>query len=91
MLSAHPQISAGDELPFVNEITSSMPRILNRPLTYPEALAELWMGDRREGLDELRDHYLQRVLQLGILEPGALGEVLGNWHLYPTKSLTVKV
>jgi tetratricopeptide (TPR) repeat protein len=72
MLSAHPQISAGDELPFVNEITSSMPRMLNSPLTYPEALAELWMGDRREGLDELRDYYLQRVLQLGILEPGAL-------------------
>jgi tetratricopeptide (TPR) repeat protein len=71
MLSAHPQISAGDELPFVGEITSSMPRMLNSPLTYPEALAELWMGDRREGLDELRDYYLQRVLQLGILEPGA--------------------
>jgi tetratricopeptide (TPR) repeat protein len=72
MLSAHPQISAGDELPFVNEITSAMPRMLNSPLTYPEALAELWMGDRREGLDELRDYYLQRVLHLGILEPGAL-------------------
>ena len=29
------------------------------------------MGDRCNGLDELRDYYLQRVLQLGILEPGA--------------------
>jgi hypothetical protein len=46
--------------------------MLNSPLTYPEALAELWMGDRREGLDELRDYYLQRVLQLGILDPDAL-------------------
>ena len=70
-LSAHPQIAAGDELPFVNEITVSMPRILNSPLTYPEALAELWMGDRCDALDELRDYYLQRVFQLGILEPGA--------------------
>jgi len=70
-LSAHPQISAGDELPFVNEITGSMPRMLNSPLGYPEALAELWMGDRCNALDELRDYYLQRVLQLGILEPGA--------------------
>jgi tetratricopeptide (TPR) repeat protein len=70
-LSAHPQIAAGDELPFVNEITASMPRILNSPLTYPEALSELWMGDRCDGLDELRDYYLQRALQLGILEPGA--------------------
>ena len=66
-LSAHPQIAAGDELPFVNEITGSMPRMLNSPLAYPEALAELWMGDRANGLDELRDYYLQRVRQLGIL------------------------
>ena len=48
-----------------------MPRMLNSPLNYPEALAELWMGDRCNGLDELRDYYLQRVLQLGILQPGA--------------------
>jgi tetratricopeptide (TPR) repeat protein len=70
-LSAHPRICAGDELPFVNEITDAMMRVLNSPLTYPEALAELWMGDRRHGLDELRDYYLERVRQLGIVEPGA--------------------
>jgi hypothetical protein len=50
-----------------------MPRMLNSPLTYPEALAELWMGDQREGLDNLRDYYLQRVRQFGIVEPGAPG------------------
>jgi Tfp pilus assembly protein PilF len=70
-LSAHPQISAGDELPFINEISGAVTRLLNSPLTYPEALAELWMGDRRHGLDELRDYYLERVQQLGIVEPGA--------------------
>lgn len=70
-LSAHPRISAGDELPFVNEITNAMVRVLNSPLSYPEALAELWMGDRCEGLDELRDYYLAGVRRLGILEPGA--------------------
>ncbi|MBV9824688.1 MAG: sulfotransferase [Alphaproteobacteria bacterium] len=70
-LSAHPRICAGDELPFVNEITDAMVRVLNSPLTYPEALAELWMGDRRQGLNELRDYYLERVRQLGVLEPGA--------------------
>ncbi len=70
-LSAHPRICAGDELPFVNEITQAMMRVLNSPLTYPEALAELWMGDRREGLDELRDYYLERVRQLDIVEGGA--------------------
>jgi hypothetical protein len=28
------------------------------------------MGERCDGLDELRGYYHQRVLQLGILEPG---------------------
>jgi tetratricopeptide (TPR) repeat protein len=70
-LSAHPRITAGDELPFVNELTVAMPRTLNSPLGYPEALAELWMGDRRDGLEELRDYYLQRVRRLGIPAPEA--------------------
>lgn len=71
-LSAHSRISAGDELPFVNEITDAMVRTLNSPMSYPEALAELWMGDRRHGLDELRDYYLDRVGRLGIVENGAV-------------------
>jgi hypothetical protein len=29
------------------------------------------MGDRRHGLDELRDHYLNQVARLGFVEPGA--------------------
>jgi tetratricopeptide (TPR) repeat protein len=70
-LSAHPHIVAGDELPLINDITGLMPRMLNSPLSYPEALAELWMGDQREGLDNLRDYYLQKVGQMNILTPGA--------------------
>src|SRR5580698_1453703 len=70
-LSAHPRISAGDELPLINDITNIMPRMLNSPLTYPEALAELWMGDQREGLDSLRDYYLQKAAQMAPVEPGA--------------------
>jgi hypothetical protein len=45
--------------------------MLDSPLSYPEALAELWMGDHRDDLDNLRDHYLRRVAQLGIVPPGA--------------------
>jgi len=45
--------------------------MLNSPLAYPEALADLWMGDQREGLDNLRDHYLQRARQLGVIRDGA--------------------
>jgi hypothetical protein len=48
-----------------------MVRVLNSPLSYPEALAELWMGDRQHGLDDLRDYYLERVRQLDVVEPGA--------------------
>jgi tetratricopeptide (TPR) repeat protein len=70
-LSAHPKIAAGDELPLIHEITAIMPRMLASPLGYPEALAELWMGDQREGLDNLRDYYLQKVRQLGVLRDGA--------------------
>jgi tetratricopeptide (TPR) repeat protein len=70
-LSAHPKIAAGDELPLIHEITAIMPRMLASPLGYPEALAELWMGDQREGLDNLRDYYLQKVRQMGVLRQGA--------------------
>jgi tetratricopeptide (TPR) repeat protein len=70
-LSAHPNIAAGDELPLIHEITAIMPRMLASPLGYPEALAELWMGDQREGLDNLRDYYLQKVRQIGVLRAGA--------------------
>ena len=70
-LSAHPRIAAGDELPFIAEIAELMPRLLESPLAYPEALAELWMGDHREDLNNLRDHYLRRVGALGIVPEGA--------------------
>jgi tetratricopeptide (TPR) repeat protein len=70
-LSAHPLISAGDELPIVGELTGLIPRMLNSPLSYPEALAELWLGDQIEGLDNLRDYYLQRARQLGALRKNA--------------------
>src|SRR5579862_3678786 len=70
-LSAHPKIAAGDELPTVGEITQLMPRMLGSPLAYPEALADLWLGDQVEGLDNLRDYYLQRARQLGATPKGA--------------------
>lgn len=70
-LSAHPRIVAADELPYIAEITQLMPRLLDSPLSYPDALAELWMGDHRGDLDNLRDYYLQKVAQLGIVPAGA--------------------
>ena len=49
-----------------------MPRMLASPLDYPDALAELWMGDKREELDNLRDWYLQKVRQMGVLREGSV-------------------
>lgn len=69
-LTAHPNMCAGDELPFINDITRVLPRMLNSPLQYPEALADLWMGDNQLALDNLRDFYLKRTEQLGILRDG---------------------
>ena len=68
-LSGHPKISAGDELPFINEFGNSITRWFGSPLSYPEALAELWMGDNRRGLEELRDVYLRKVELRGIVAP----------------------
>jgi hypothetical protein len=70
-LTAHPRIAAADELPFIIEIAELMPRLLDSPLGYPDALAELWMADHREDLDNLRDHYLRKVAQLGVVPDAA--------------------
>jgi TPR repeat protein/Flp pilus assembly protein TadD len=71
ILAGHPRISAGDELPFINELGDALPRLLGSPLPYPEALSELWMGDNRLGLETLRDFYLQKVETRGIVKPGS--------------------
>lgn len=70
-LTAHRRISAGDELPIINELTSLIPRMLSSPLGYPESLADLWLGDQVEALDNIRDYYLQRARQLGAIGKGA--------------------
>jgi tetratricopeptide (TPR) repeat protein len=70
-LSSHSQIAAGDELPLVTQLAGLLPRMFESPASYPEALAELWMGDRRTGLDHVRDYYLQNVADLGILRDGS--------------------
>jgi tetratricopeptide (TPR) repeat protein len=64
MLCAHPLVAGGDELPMIHGLTQSAPHLLGSPLAYPEALAELWMGDGQEGLEILRDQYLRGARHL---------------------------
>ena len=70
-LSVSPAITAGDELPMIHEIVGTMPRLLASPHEYPGALAELWMGDKLDELDTLRDFYLQRAQQRGLFDGDA--------------------
>lgn len=70
ILSAHPAVAGGDELPVLEQLTKLLPRTLGSPLGYPEALSELWMGDQRDGLDRLRDEYLRQARKLVPLRPG---------------------
>ncbi len=70
-LTAHPLISAGDELVFINDLARIGSRWLGSPLQYPECLADLWMGDNRLVLDQFRDYYLKRAEQLGLFSEGA--------------------
>ena len=71
ILTSLPDISAGDELPFIWEMTGALPKMLNSNLYYPECLADLWFGDNQAALETLRDFYLKKVYQLNILESGA--------------------
>lgn len=69
-LSGHPRISAGDELPFINELSDTLPRLFGSPLSYPEALAEWWLGDNRRGPETVRDAYLQKAELRGVIKQG---------------------
>ncbi len=68
IMTAHPNITAGDELYFIGDLVRFGPNLLNSPLQYPECFADLWMGENQEALDSFRDFYLKRTEQLGILE-----------------------
>ncbi|WP_261405709.1 tetratricopeptide repeat-containing sulfotransferase family protein [Chenggangzhangella methanolivorans] len=65
-LSSSDAISAGDELPFVGQIAAISPRLLSSPWEYPGSLSDLLLGDRREGLDDLRNFYLASARRMGV-------------------------
>jgi len=69
-LTATGDVAAGDELQTIHQIAERMPALLGSPGLYPTALSELWIGDRRHELDNLRDHYLNEAARLGASRPG---------------------
>jgi tetratricopeptide (TPR) repeat protein len=70
MLSGHPYIAGGDELPAINQMAHRLPVLLTSPLAYPQALSELWLGDKIGEVDNLRDHYLNEAKRHGAITPG---------------------
>lgn len=68
-LSAHPAIAAGDELPVVHNLVERMPNLLGSLLAYPQALSELWLGDRVGHVETLRDLYLNEAARFGAVDP----------------------
>lgn len=69
-LTAHPQIAAGDELPIIHSIAQRAQLLLASHAPYPNALSELWLGDRRGHIDTLRDLYLNEAQDMGAVAPG---------------------
>jgi tetratricopeptide (TPR) repeat protein len=71
ILSAHPQVSAGDELVFIDDLARVAQRWLGSPQPYPACLADLWLGDNRFAPGAFRDHYLKGAERQGVFRAGA--------------------
>ncbi len=73
ILTSHPAINAGDELPYINELARIAPNLLNSELTYPNCLADLWFGENMGVLAAFRDYYLRKAEQTSLTAGAA------NW------------
>jgi hypothetical protein len=70
MLSAHPNISAGDELPYVSRWTQLASHFCGSPNPYPECLDNLAQPGERRSLMKFRSFYITNVELRRIVEPG---------------------
>ena len=68
-LSVHPQVAAGDELPIIHQLADRAQNLLGSLFRYPQALSEMWLGDRAGQIDSLRDLYLNEAVRFGAVDP----------------------
>src|ERR1700753_2658123 len=66
MLSNHDQVSAGGELPYVEEWQTLLEGILPVAQPHPQQLAQMQMADLHHATGALRDHYLGRAETSGV-------------------------
>lgn len=68
LITSHPRIRAGDELPFTGELVEFA---ANQTGSFPDGLAGLAVADRHHIVTLFRDFYLARAETYGLLAPGA--------------------
>ena len=66
ILSAHDNVTAGDELPFCHNLMLNLPRLIPSPLPYPECLADAIFADRRDIARRAGEEYLRLARGRGI-------------------------
>lgn len=66
MLSSHPEVSAGGELPFVYEWQALIRNVLPGDRSFPEKLAFAAAADYHHVIALLRDYYLGRIEAYGV-------------------------
>lgn len=81
ILSSHPDVAGGGELPFLQETAYTAPRLLASRLPYPDCLDELLLADSAIAVTMLREFYLARVAERF---PGVAGYVTDKMPLNET-------
>jgi tetratricopeptide (TPR) repeat protein len=68
MLTSHPDVSAGDELNYLQSMGFKAPRLLQQQGKYPEFLQQMGPDALAVGLRDLREFYLCNAIADGILD-----------------------
>ncbi len=70
ILCSHSAVRAGGELPFLGDLRRLSTELLPDAEGYPENLAQSWTADHHYVASLLRDYYLARAEQAGLLRAG---------------------
>jgi tetratricopeptide (TPR) repeat protein len=71
ILASHSKVSAGDELVFIEETRNQIPKLTGTGEEYPRNLLDKSKPLTQAVLKKLRDYYIDRVREHGIIEPGS--------------------
>lgn len=69
ILSSHSNITAGDELVMMGRISHKAAEWMGSRQQYPECLSELTEPGKEKNVQNFRNHYINTVQEMGIMEP----------------------